>query len=108
LLLLACALAGTAGHSHALLGAGLLVLGLGWSATMVAGSTLLTESVPASLRASSQGLSDLIMGLAGASAGALSGVVVFAWGYPTLALVAAVTTLPLVFMTFRFAPAGSR
>ena len=108
LLLLACALAGTAGHSHALLGAGLLVLGLGWSATMVAGSTLLTESVPASLRASSQGLSDLIMGLAGASAGALSGVVVFAWGYPTLALIAAVTTLPLVIMTFRFAPARSR
>ena len=39
------------------------------------------------------------MGLAGASAGALSGVVVFAWGYPTLALLAALTTLPLVVLT---------
>jgi MFS family permease len=101
LLLLACALAGTAGHNHTLLGIALMTLGLGWSATMVAGSTLLTESVPPELRASSQGLSDLIMGLAGASAGALSGVVVFAWGYPMLALLAALTTAPLVVLTFR-------
>lgn len=47
-------------------------------------------------------LSDLIMGLAGASAGALSGVVVFAWGYPMLALLAALTTAPLVVLTYRF------
>ena len=99
LLLLACALAGTAGHQHTQLAVALMVLGLGWSATMVAGSTMLTESVPPALRASSQGLSDLIMGLAGASAGALSGVVVFAWGFPTLALLAALTTLPLAFLT---------
>jgi MFS family permease len=101
LLLVACALAGMADHNHTLLGVALAVLGLGWSATMVAGSTLLTESVPAELRASSQGLSDLIMGLAGASAGALSGVVMFGWGYPTLSLMAAITTLPLVVLTFR-------
>jgi MFS family permease len=100
LLLASCALAGTAGHNHSQLGVALMVLGLGWSATMVAGSTLLTESVPATLRASSQGLSDLIMGLAGASAGALSGVVVFAWGYPMLALLAALTTLPLGILIF--------
>jgi MFS family permease len=104
LLLTACALAGNAGYNHALLSAALMVLGLGWSATMVGGSTMLTESVPAELRASCQGLSDLIMGLAGASAGALSGVVVFAWGYSTLALLAALTTAPLVVLTARFAP----
>ncbi|HEY0670989.1 MAG TPA: MFS transporter [Longimicrobiales bacterium] len=101
LLLLACALAGTAGHNHTRLAVALLVLGLGWSATMVAGSTMLTESVPTELRASSQGLSDLIMGLAGAAAGALSGVVVFVWGYPTLALLAALTTIPLIMLTRR-------
>jgi MFS family permease len=103
LLLIACALAGMAGHNHTLLAVALMVLGLGWSATIVAGSTMLTESVPTELRASSQGLSDLIMGLAGASAGALSGVVVFAWGYPTLALLAALTTAPLVVLTTRYA-----
>jgi len=41
-------------------------------------------------------LSDLIMGLAGATAGALSGVVMSAWGYPMLALVAAIATVPLI------------
>jgi MFS family permease len=96
LLLAACALAGTAGHDTTRLAAALMVLGLGWSATMVAGSTLLSESIPVELRASAQGLSDLIMGLAGASAGALSGVVVAAWGYPTLTLLAALATAPLM------------
>ena len=96
LLLTACVLAGGAGYDNARLGAGLFTVGLGWSCTMVAGSTLLTESVPLERRASAQGLSDLIMGLAGASAGALSGVVVSAWGYPVLALVAAIATVPLI------------
>jgi len=45
LLLAACATAGTAGHDTARLSVGLVLLGMGWSATMVAGSTLLSESV---------------------------------------------------------------
>lgn len=73
-----------------------MMLGLGWSATTVAGSTLLSESVSGTLRASAQGLSDLMMGLAGASAGAISGVIVEAWGYSTLTLLAALATAPLV------------
>ena len=101
LLLVACALAGSAGHDSVRLATGLTVLGLGWSATMVAGSTLLSESVPAELRTSAQGLSDLIMGLAGAAAGALSGVIVNAQGYPMLTLLAALATAPLVvFVSF--------
>jgi MFS family permease len=96
LLLAACAMAGTAGHDQARLAGGLTLLGLGWSATMVAGSTLLSESVSVDLRASAQGLSDLLMGLAGAMAGAISGVIVQAWGYPTLTLLAALATVPLV------------
>jgi len=96
LLLGACALAGTAGHRQAALAGGLMMLGLGWSATMVAGSTLLSESVSGELRASAQGLADLTMGLAGASAGAISGVIVEAWGYPTLTGLAAIATAPLM------------
>ena len=95
-LLAACAVAGTAGHSPTRLALGLMLLGLGWSATMVAGSTLVSESVSLELRAAAQGLSDLIMGLAAAVAGAISGVVVNAWGYPTLTLLAALATLPLI------------
>ena len=96
LLLGACALTGSAGHDQARLAGGLMMLGLGWSATMVAGSALLSESVSGELRASAQGLSDLAMGLAGASAGAISGVVLEDWGYPTLAMLAALATAPLV------------
>lgn len=94
-LLLACAVTGTAAHDTARLTGGLMLLGLGWSATMVAGSTLLSEAVTGELRAAAQGLSDLVMGLAGATAGALSGVIVGAWGYPVLTLLAAGATLPL-------------
>jgi MFS family permease len=96
LLITACALAGTAGHGTTRLAIGLTVLGIGWSCTIVAGSTLLSESIPVDVRASAQGLSDAIMGLAGASAGALSGVIVAAWGYPMLALVAALAATPFV------------
>ena len=94
--LAACALCGTAGHGTPALAAGLMLLGLGWSGTMVAGSTLLSESVPVDMRAAGQGLSDLLMGLAGATAGAISGVVVDSWGYPTLTLLAALATVPLM------------
>jgi MFS family permease len=65
---------------------------------MVAGSTLLSESVQVELRASAQGLSDLAMGLAGASAGAISGVIVQAWGYPSLTLLAALAATPLMLL----------
>ena len=95
-LLAACAVAGTAGHHEPRLALALTLLGLGWSGTMVAGSTLLSESVPAELRASAQGISDLAMGLAGAIAGAISGVVLEIWGYPQLTLLAALATAPLL------------
>jgi MFS family permease len=83
-----------------------MLLGLGWSATMVAGSTLVIDSMSVELRPSAQGLSDLIMGLAGALAGAVSGVIVSAWGYSTLTLLAALATIPLiVLVSSRRAPA---
>ncbi|MGW4497392.1 MFS transporter [Micromonospora sp. NPDC004336] len=106
-LLVACAVAGTAGHHTARLSVGLFLLGLGWSGTMVAGSTLLSESVPVGIRPSVQGLSDLTMGLAGAGAGALSGFVMEVAGYPVLALLAAVAAVPLVALALRPVPAGA-
>jgi MFS family permease len=106
LLLAACAVARTAGHDPVWLAVGLLLLGQGWSAAMVAGSTMLSEAVPVDLRAPAQGLSDLAMGLAGATAGALSGVVVEHWGYPTLAALAALGTVPLIVMLLGGLSAG--
>jgi MFS family permease len=101
LLLAACAVAGTAGDDTPRLTAGLFLLGLGWSCTMVAGSTLLSESVPVDVRAAAQGLSDLCMGVAGASAGALSGFVLELSGYATLNLLAATAVVPLVALALR-------
>jgi MFS family permease len=101
LLLTACAVSARADHHPVWLAGGLMLLGLGWSAAMVAGSTLLSDAVPGELRASAQGLSDLVMGLAGASAGAVSGVVVEAWGYPTLTVLAAIAAAPLVVLVSR-------
>ncbi|MQA28193.1 MAG: MFS transporter, partial [Micromonosporaceae bacterium] len=96
LLVAACLLASSSGDRSAQLSVALLLLGLGWSCTLIAGSTLLTESVPEAVRPSAQGLSDLVMGLGGAVAGALSGVVVSLVGYPALAAGAAVIAVPLL------------
>lgn len=101
LLLAACAVSGTSGHSTPLLSVGLALLGLGWSGTMVAGSTLLSESVPTADRPGVQGLSDLLMGLAGAGAAAASGFVMRAVGYPTLTLLSAIAVVPLVALALR-------
>ncbi|QHD84397.1 MFS transporter [Gordonia sp. JH63] len=68
----------------------LVLLGVGWSASTVAASTLLTDSVDTARRAPAQGVSDTAMSLAGAPAGALSGLVVGAFGYGVLVLGAAV------------------
>jgi MFS family permease len=75
---------------------GLVLLGLGWSAATVAGSTLLTESTSVARRPSVQGISDLVMSGSGALGGALAGVVLALVGYDglsfvVLALVVAVT-----------------
>jgi MFS family permease len=106
-LVAACGVAGTAGYHTGRLSAGLFLLGLGWSATMVAGSTLLSESVDVTVRPAAQGLNDLTMGLGGATAGALSGVVVELGGYPTLALISAIATVPLLVLLSRpVRPAG--
>ncbi len=74
---------------------GLFLLGLGWSCTLVSGSTVLTAAVPGDARPSVQGTADLVMGLAAASGSALAGLVVGVWGYGWLCLGAAVLAVLL-------------
>jgi MFS family permease len=111
LILFASALvAGTAsGHESAQLGVGLSLLGLGWSCCLVAGSTLITESVGLVDRPAIQGASDLVMGVSAATGGALAGVVVGAFGYGVLnaagAALAAVPLLVVIARALRRAPA---
>jgi MFS family permease len=72
---------------------GLLLLGTGWSAALIASSALLTASLPIGARGPAQGLSDLAMNVAGGSAGALSGLIMMLLGFP---LMAAATVLLLL------------
>ena len=67
---------------------GVVLLGLGWSASTVAGSTLLTESTSIDKRASRQGVSDLLMSGSGAAGGALAGVALALMGYSGLSFAA--------------------
>lgn len=92
----ACLLAGAsqAGWSTGLL-AGLFLLGLGWSCTMVAGSGLIAAGSSVRDRAAVQGASDLVMGLSAAAAGALAGVVVQHLGYDWLGVMGAAGALTL-------------
>ncbi|WP_235499476.1 MFS transporter [Janibacter sp. Soil728] len=66
----------------------LILLGLGWSCTLIAGSTLLSAAIPLRQRPAAQGLADVAMGLAGGGGGALAGLVVGWWGYQALGLLA--------------------
>ncbi|MEV0008075.1 MFS transporter [Streptomyces sp. NPDC047973] len=101
--LMCCAavLAGTSGGAHARTAAGLFVLGLGWSAGLVGGSALLTESVPQSSRAAAQGLSDLAMNTAAGVGGAMAGVIVSHLGYGWLNASAACLLLPMAALAMR-------
>ncbi|MFM8894691.1 MAG: MFS transporter, partial [Actinomycetales bacterium] len=93
ILVVACVGAGLAPAADApLLALGLFLLGLGWSCTLIAGSTLVTDETDPQERPSVQGLSDLVMNAAGALGGVLAGVVVAVAGYGWLC---AVATLPI-------------
>lgn len=61
--------------------AGLVLLGVGWSAATIASSTLLAESVDQEERVVVQGVSDMLMGAAGAAGGAVSGLILSWAGY---------------------------
>ena len=64
----------------------LILLGLGWSASTVAGSALLTEASSEKMRTRRQGFSDFVMSIVAASGAILSGVVLGWIGYGGLAL----------------------
>ena len=66
--------------------------------TMIAGSTLLAESVPLEGKAASQGLSDLLMNGGGAIGGAIAGLIIAFLSYGWLC---ALVTLPVAFLLFK-------
>ncbi|MFI7483549.1 MFS transporter [Kocuria sp. M1R5S2] len=101
LLVTALVLSWLGSGSHAFVTVSLVLLGLGWSASTVAGSTLVAESVPPAEAPRLQGVSDLFMNLAGATGGALAGPVLAFAGFEGLsaALMVLVVVVVLVHTT---------
>jgi MFS family permease len=89
LILTAVCVAGFGQRQPVLVTVGLVLLGLGWSAATIGASTLLAESVPADDRVLVQGVSDTMMGAAGALGAGFSGLVMAGLGYQGLNLAAA-------------------
>ncbi|MFD3446490.1 MFS transporter [Microbacteriaceae bacterium 4G12] len=74
----------------------LALLGLGWNLGLISGTTLIVDHTHSSNRAKIQGTVDVFIALAGASGGAMSGMVVANSSYTTLSLVGGLFSLVLV------------
>jgi MFS family permease len=73
------------GYQRPLMYLGLFLLGVGWNIGLIAGSSLMAESVEPSVRVEVQGTGDLLMSMCGAVAAFSSGFVKAAWGFHLLA-----------------------
>ena len=99
-LILSC-LAATVSPDVLPLGFALFLLGLGWNFCFVGGSTLLADQLSPTERARTQGLNDLIVGLASALGSLGSGIIFASLGYNTMAYVSAVIAfIPLLAASF--------
>lgn len=96
ILLASLATAGTAGDSMVHITIGLVLLGLGWSASVIAGAAMLTSHTDQDVRPLVQGLSDFSMSAAGAFGGLVAGVVVSVWSFGALTTVATLASLVVV------------
>ncbi|PYZ94710.1 MFS transporter [Salipaludibacillus keqinensis] len=77
----------------------LALLGLGWNFGLISGTAILVDSTNPTNRAKKQGSVDVFIALAGASGGALSGVIVASTSYPMLSLLGgllALSVIPLI------------
>ena len=108
LILLSVLVAGFGQAEPALVTVGLVLLGLGWSAATIAGSTLLAESVGADDRVLVQGVSDTLMGVAGAVGAGFSGLVMSGVGYQGLNIAAAAVALAVFAVALRAAARDRR
>jgi MFS family permease len=85
-------------EAHSLTAVALVLLGLGWSACLVAGSTLLSRSVPEDIRTSAQGLSDLTMGALASIAGTAAGPILAQLGFHWLAVLCGLLLVPVALL----------
>lgn len=74
----------------------LALLGLGWNFGLISGTALIVDATDVSTRAKTQGTLDVLVALAGASGGVLSGMVVAQTSYTILSLVGGILSLLLI------------
>lgn len=82
--------------SMVVLSVALALLGLGWNLGLISGTALVVDAADPATRATTQGTLDVLVALAGAGGGALSGVVVAGSSYATLSLGGGALALLLV------------
>lgn len=99
ILIISLAVAGFGQYNFTAVIIGLFLLGLGWSAATVAGSTLLSEVVEIEQRPKVQGLSDFVMSFSGALGGAISGVILTAYSFGGLSAAALLPVVMIVVAT---------
>ncbi|MBA3742912.1 MFS transporter [Sporichthya sp.] len=88
-------------HEPGVLGAGLVLIGLGWSAGLVAASALLVAAVAPEDRARAQGSADVSMNLAGAIGGLLAGGLMAAGSFAVLGVLVAAVLAPYLLASLR-------
>lgn len=74
----------------------LALLGLGWNFGLISGTALIVDATPLNKRAKTQGTVDVLIALAGASGGALSGMVVESYSYAMLSFAGCILSLLLI------------
>lgn len=79
---------------------GLTLLGLGWSAATVAGSALLSATLPADEKTNVQGLSDSLMNLSGAFGGAIAGLLLASFQFEGLNAIAMIPVTVISILVF--------
>jgi MFS family permease len=100
--------AGTGVPTEVLTAVALLVLGLGWSASVIGASALLVSVVEPHVRVPLQGVADATMNYAGAAAAAVAGPVLAWGGFAAVNGVAAVVLVPAVVMLVLARQAAAR
>ncbi|MHA7304386.1 MFS transporter [Arthrobacter sp. TMN-49] len=79
----------------------LTMLGLGWSACLIGGSSLLNQSAPTELRVPLQGANDMLMNFGAAGMAALAGPVLAWGGFLWVNIMALAVLIPVVVLGFR-------
>jgi MFS family permease len=88
------------GDSLGMLILALALLGIGWNFGVISGTALVVDNTASEIRPRVQGTIDVLIALAGAGGGAMSGVVMAGTSYATLSLGGGILALLLVPVLF--------